>query len=137
MAMLIPAPVSNIAMALQLLSSTERVVFPSSFSLVCKETLLIGTSKGFLFFVVSFFCRSFVLMLCLVQNSFTFGSPMNFSHRLGLIFNRFAKGIVHVTSADINACKFATSFSGSLIGMFGVGKGTIFYFGFVFIDTVR
>ena len=101
--MLTPDLVSSIATALQSLNSTRRVVFPISFSVDCKETLLIGTGTGFLFFVFGFLCRSLFAMLCFVKNSPTFGNPMTFYHRLGRIFNRSAKGIMHVIGADINA----------------------------------
>ena len=115
------ALVSNIAMALQILNLIGRVVFPNSFSLACKDTLFMGT--GFLFLSFGFLQISFVSMLCFLQNSPTFGNSTRFSHRLGLIFSKLAKGIVQFTRANINAWRFSTSFSRSWIGMFCVDKG--------------
>ena len=105
-ALAMPTPLSNIAMCLQPLSSTGRVVLASSPSFYC-PTLFNGTG-------------SLLGMHVVVEEEAAFSMnersiPMCFNHfptsfqRFGLAFKSFAKDNVHVIGVARNSVRFPTS----------------------------
>ena len=105
-AMAMPAPLSSIAMCLQLLSSMGRVVLASSPSLYC-PTLLIGTGSllGLHDVVVEEAAHSMnerSIPICFRHFPTSFQSS-------GPAFNNSAKGNVHLIGVARSSMRFLTS----------------------------